>query len=264
MKYIFFLITLILINGLFAQEFSFEPGQEVYTYGDRTKLRAGADVGSEVLTLLPIGSSVEVLMALEETYPYNGFETPWYKVRFKGQEGYIVGGLLTKVRLEHAGQVFLVSAKQSEGEFSLLIRALKESGGYLETAFTGDYYPGQYRTYDVSDGKGLAGVKNILHVHRYGESCGDGGGYQVLFFDGQALFHVMTVSNFADIGSSEETLLIFPSQHDKGSDVVLMEVESREEEVTEDFDIVADGEVTICTRTRFLRWNGKELLGNKP
>jgi len=263
MKQALFFACIFLLNGLFAQEFLFKPGQEVFTFGDRVKLRSGADVGSEVLTLLPIGTSVEVLEKMEATYPYNGFETPWYKVQSQGKTGYIVGGLLTKHQVEHEGQVFLLSAKRSESDFFLLVRALFEEGSYTEISFSGNYYPGELRKHRLSDGLGLTGVQNVLYINRFGESCGDGGGYQVVFFDGKALFHVLSVQEFADIGSSQETSLIFPAHHDNGPDVVLMRISSSEEELTEEFEAVKDGAFTTCTTTRILRWNGKELLGKK-
>ncbi|SHG43869.1 SH3 domain-containing protein [Flagellimonas flava] len=234
-------------------ECDFQKGEQVYVFGNDVKLRAQPSTSSKVLELLKIGEWVEILEKTEFSWPYRGFESPFYKVKYDQATGYILGGLLSGKRKTLNGKhYYFALAKEGEQTF-MNVRHVK-NGTYHEKKV-------RLKHTDISikvlDDKGLPGLDGILYLDYLSEACGVESGGVYLFVQGGDISNMASLSRVAEAGvyyRSEQ--FIFP--FDKGGlpDKVLFKKEQGEV-----FD-----ETTNWTKTtveiRELSWVNGELVPN--
>ncbi len=192
----------------FDDHSGFEPGQIVYLFGDQVQLREGPNTDSKVLKTLPIGTHMVVLQQHVHSWRYKGMDHPFYKVDYKGTEGYVLGGLLAMEKKSINGVVHLFGRAKLGNEDHLLIRTVKPDGSFIEKSTrlgNGQFYLTELGT------KGLDNIEGILLVDYLAEACGvEGGGIYLFQHEGQ-LHQVARLSQVSDAGVyylSEE--FIFP------------------------------------------------------
>ena len=181
----------------FDAQCGFQPGQVVYLFGDQVQLRAAPTTNSKVLKTLPIGMHVVVLEAHENSWRYKGMDHPFYKVDYKGTEGYILGGLLAIDKKEIQGRTHLFGLASIADENYLLIRTLKDEGKFQEKQLQLSHSTFFLKDIGV---KGLPNLEGILLVDFVAEACGIEGGGVYLFQDAGSLHHVARLSQVADAG----------------------------------------------------------------
>ncbi|WP_343487892.1 SH3 domain-containing protein [Allomuricauda sp. d1] len=193
-------------------ECGFEPGEMVYLFGDDVKLRTAPTTESEVIKILNIGTELTVLEKTENSWPYRGIESNFYKVDYKGTTGYVLGGLLSLERKQLYGKTHLFGyAKNGELEY-LYIRTLKPDGSFGEKSVRLSHGNLALKT---MDNRGLNGVDGILYIDYLAEACGVEGGGIYLFQQDDELKQVARLSQVSEAGvfyHAEE--FIFP--HDQG------------------------------------------------
>lgn len=185
-----------------------ESGQIVYLFGDQVQLRESPDTNSKVLKTLPIGTHMVVLQQHVHSWRYKGMDHPFYKVDYKGTEGYVLGGLLAIEKKTINNVVHLFGRARTGDEDYLLIRTLHGNGSFTEksTRLVNNHF---YLT-DLGT-KGLADVEGILLVDYFAEACGVEGGAIYLFQHQGQLQQVARLSRVSDGGiyyKNEE--FIFP------------------------------------------------------
>lgn len=179
------------------EECSFEPGQIVYLFGDHVQLRTAPTTKAKVLKTLSIGTRLVVREKHENSWPYKGVDHHFYKVTFKGAEGYVLGGLiaLEKKTINHV--VHLFGRSKTGNEDHLLIRTLKDKGNFTEKSIrlgNGQFYLSALGT------KGLPNIDGILFVDYLAEACGAEGGGIYLFQQEGILHQVARLSQVSDAG----------------------------------------------------------------
>ncbi|UII78383.1 SH3 domain-containing protein [Flagellimonas sp. CMM7] len=203
--YITALTTLFTISLITAQngyncplgECDFEPGEQVYLFGNDVKLRAAPDVESEVLELLKIGEWVKIIEKTEFSWPYRGFDSPFYKVQYHDDvTGYVLAGLLSfEKKVLNNQNYFFAYSKEGKSIF-LNIRNIK-NGTYIEKKI-----PLVNTNIDIKvmDDKGIPDLDGILFVDYYAEACGMEGGGIYLFVQNDELTKVAALSQISDAG----------------------------------------------------------------
>lgn len=68
----------------------FENGDIAYLFGDNVRLRIAPTSESEIVAVLKIGKRLEVLEKSNVKTTFKGIESPWYKVKYKNEVGYIL------------------------------------------------------------------------------------------------------------------------------------------------------------------------------
>jgi len=191
---------------------SFKKGDTAYLFGDNVRLREAPSSESETLKLLKIGSTIEIIEKSNEKDFYKGIENYWYKVKYNGKEGYILGGLISNGLIEQADLRCLVSLEKTDRELYTSIRVFSNSGEYFENNSAYGIGGGDYFCIGLYDNKGLPEVNNILYLRHYGaDSCGSNEGGYYLFFDQKKLHKVLDVYSGGGEGSFTDESLIFPS-----------------------------------------------------
>ena len=226
-----FLILLLNFNLLLAQkinflyqEITFEPGVSLFVFGNNTKLRQSPATDSEVIELLKIGESIEILANTENTFLFNGFESPWYKIKHGDNIGYVVGGLLANTAIMADGQQFLFNFKRAENQDYLLTRAIQPNHEYVELITELSHLN---ISVEAMGDKGLSDIKNVIYLNYWSESCGMEGGGHYLFYDGKNLHDAMHLKHIGDGGIYyiiEE--LIFPDDTTGIDDRLIYTMES--------------------------------------
>lgn len=90
------IIILFVVTGLAA----FAQNEPVYLNSmaaNGINIRSQVSANSRVLTKVPFGKRVEVLEDTEQQLQLGWVTSNWYKVRFRGREGYVFGGYLSKL-----------------------------------------------------------------------------------------------------------------------------------------------------------------------
>ena len=177
---------------------SFEPGQIVYLFGDQVQLREAPTIESKVLKTLPIGMHLVVQEMNENSWRYKGVDHHYYKVDYKGTEGYILGGLFALEKKTIDNVVHLFGRSKTGNEDYLLIRTLKEDGGFTEKSTklgNGQFYLTHLGT------KGVPNIDGILLVDYVAEACGVEGGGIYLFQQEGKLHQVAQLSQVSDAGA---------------------------------------------------------------
>ena len=233
------------------EECGFEPGQIVYLFGDHVQLREAPTTESKVLKTLPIGMHLVVQEKHENSWRYKGIDHHYYKVDYKGIDGYVLGGLLALDKKTINEVTHLFGRAKTSDEDYLLIRTLKEDGSFKEKSIrlaNGQFYLSQLGP------KGLDHVDGILHVDYLAEACGiEGGGIYLFQQEGQ-LHQVARLSQVSDAGSYyfwEE--FIFPE--DKGGKIGKI---IYKKEIGEYFDEVANWKKSSI-ETKELVWTDTNL-----
>lgn len=226
-KIVIFLL-IVFINLGYSQDLKyleynkeFEVNQLVYLFGDNVKLRKSASTDSEIITLLKIGEPLKIIEKSTESFIYNGIDSPWYKVEYNKQQGYIVGGLISITEKKNEDVRFLFGFEIENSKLYILTRVLTNtSSEYLEnkSEFKGDNYLFVIHLYD---NKGVEGINNILFINYIPESCGANSGGYYLFLDDDGLYKVLDLSSNADIGFWESEILIFPNDPNGEKDKII-------------------------------------------
>ncbi len=253
------IILLFVTSFMFGQDIKyhnpysdFNNGEYYYLFGDNVKFRNLPDLKSEVLELLKIGTEVKILKKSGETIKYNGIESPFYKVKYKNQVGYILGGLISLEKKEVGSSKFFFVYKKDREQYSLITRHLNQQLQIKETIV-------ELTTNDLSielhNNKGIDGVSHILFINYLAEACGiDGGG--IYFFQVKdELKKVFEISQISDAGVywlSED--LIFPEDKNgiKGKIVYQKEVGSYKDETTNWME--------VKKISRELQWKDGQIL----
>ena len=147
----------------------FKRGQEYALFGDDVKFRKAPDVGSKVIDLLKIGTELEIVEKTDKTVLYNGIDSYFYKVKYKGDTGYVLGGLISYEKKERASITYLFAYRKKEFSYDVLIRTLYPDGQFTEIETT--LGPTNFSV-ELYDNKGISGVNSILHIDNRLEVCG--------------------------------------------------------------------------------------------
>jgi len=229
----------------------FEPGQIVYLFGDQVQLREAPTTESKVLKTLPIGMHLVVQEKHENSWRYKGVDHHFYKVDYKGAEGYVLGGLLALDKKTINDVVHLFGRSKTGNEDYLLIRTLKEDGSFTEKSTK--LGNGQFYLSDLGT-KGLPNIEGIVYVDYLAEACGVEGGGIYLFQQKGALHQVARLSQVSDAGAYyfwEE--FIFPEdEHGVAGKI------RYKKEMGEFFDEAANWKKT-SVETKELVWTNQRL-----
>ncbi|MEM8999883.1 MAG: SH3 domain-containing protein [Bacteroidota bacterium] len=257
-----YLIMLLTLPSINAQETTYhclwencgyQPGEKVYVFGNDVKLRTAPNTDSTVLQLLKIGEWVEILEITAASWPYQGFDSPFYKVRYDDMTGYIIGGLLALERKTLNGEnYFFAYAKEGEHIF-LNIRKVA-NGLYSEYQVALANTTFGIETYDD---KGLNGLDGILFIDYYAEACGSNGGGIYFFVQNDELLKVAQLTEASDSGLywyAEK--FIFPNDEGGIPKKILYKKEKGEVYDEDSNWIVSSSE------TRELRWIDGKLSPN--
>ncbi|UWX54880.1 SH3 domain-containing protein [Maribacter litopenaei] len=145
----------------------FEPGQTVYLFGDQVQLREAPTTNSKVLKTLSIGSPLVIQEKHENSWRYKGIDHHFYKVSYKGKDGYILGGLIALEKKTIQDVVHLFGRSKTGNEDYLLIRSLKDDGSFTEKSTrlaNSQFY------LSAPGNKGLPNIEGILFVNYLGRS----------------------------------------------------------------------------------------------
>lgn len=185
----------------------FEPGEQVYVFGNNVKLRSAPKMESEVLEFLKIGEWVQIIEKTEFSWPYNGYDSPFYKVKYDDVTGYILGGLLSIEKKNlNAMDYFFTFSKEGNRDF-LNIRNVV-GGKYVEQKIPLSH---TNVTFHTIGNRGIPNLDGILYVDYIAESCNVEAGGIYLFAQNNELTKVAALSQISDAGVfyySEE--FIFP------------------------------------------------------
>ncbi|MEL6485325.1 MAG: SH3 domain-containing protein, partial [Bacteroidota bacterium] len=168
----------------------------VFVFGDNVKLRSAPKTESEVLELLKIGEWVEIIEKTEFSWPYRGFDSPFYKVKYDTTVGYILGGLLSLEKKSINGKPYFFAYSKNEDQVFLNIRALN-MGKYTEEQIALANAGFHIKT---MKGKGVPGLDTILVVDYMAEACGMEGGEVYFFWNEDRLVKVANLSQMFEAG----------------------------------------------------------------
>jgi Bacterial SH3 domain. len=254
--------TLFVLTINFAQEkmhcppseCAFQPGDQAYAFGHKIKLRAEPNTSSAVLEELKIGEWVKILEKTPFSWPYKGFDSPFYKVNYNGMTGYILGGLLSMERKTVAGQHYFFTYSQ-EGETTFLNIRTVVHGSYMEKKVP---LRNPHFTINTLGSKGVPNLDGILYVDYQANASNldDGGIY--LFLNHFNLCDAVAISEVVDQGSSNylSERLIFPDDSDGIPNKVLYKMEKGE-----NLDLATEWRQTSM-ESRILTWADGTLSPN--
>jgi len=199
------LTTLFTLHFTYAQnnyhcpqeECSFRPGQQVYVFGNDVKLRTAPSAESKVLELLKIGEWVEIVEKTNFSWPYKGFDSPFYKVKYDdGITGYILGGLLSLERKTLNGTNYYFAYAKEGNRIFLNIRNVVD-GKYNERKLSLSNPQFDLKTFNA---KGIANLDGMLYVDYLSEACGEDGGGIYLFVQNGELKDTAALSQVSNAG----------------------------------------------------------------
>lgn len=174
----------------------FEPGEQVYVFGNNVKLRSAPKIESEVLEFLKIGEWVQIVEKTEFSWPYKGYDSPFYKVKYDDVTGYILGGLLAIEKKNlNAMDYFFAFSKEGNHNF-LNIRNVVE-GSYLEQKVPLSHT--NIAIHTIGD-RGIPNLDGILFVDYIADACGIESGGIYLFAHSNELTKVAELSEISDAG----------------------------------------------------------------
>jgi uncharacterized protein YgiM (DUF1202 family) len=234
----------------------FESGKEVYLFGDQVKLRSKPSTDSEVLKTLRIGEPVVISKKEAITKKYKGIESPWYEVRYHGQTGYILGGLLSLEKLEIQGDTFLFSFSVQDDTNYLHIRSIQTDIPYKEVQTK--LYTSWFSLKLFND-RGVDGVHSIVLIDYLSESCGeDGGGTYIFNTDDNGLVKAFDYSDIGDAGIFYyDEVYTFPNDPNgvKGKILYHSVTESRIDDDSDEMKIEKESQVFL--------WRNNKLVPQK-
>lgn len=193
------------ISPLFGPNFTFEPGDSSWIFGQEVRLRSEPRTSASVIQKLQMGQPVVVVEKTIETSAFEGLEWHWYKVKTGRNTGYVLGGLLSFMRLPTPFGQYVMTLKSDSQFLYLKTRFLDSNGPILEsidTLKTPEFYA------SVSNGRGLNQINSLLQIEYLAEACGvDGGGFWLAHCSNR-LFKVLEVVKIgdADVFSWVETI----------------------------------------------------------
>lgn len=234
-------------------ECEFQPGDQAYAFGHKIKLRTEPNTTSLVLEELKIGEWVKILEKTPFSWPYKGFDSPFYKVKYNGMTGYILGGLLSLDRKTVAGQnYFFTYSREGENTF-LNIRTLVH-GSYMEKKVS---LKNPHFSIRILGDKGVPNLDGILYIDYLADASNDEDGGIYLFLNHFNLCQAIELSQITDAGvyyHSEK--FIFPD--DKGGipNKVLYKMEKGK-----NLDVATQW-LQTSVETRILTWTDGTLSPN--
>ncbi|MAU26926.1 MAG: hypothetical protein CMH48_06860 [Muricauda sp.] len=230
----------------------FAPGEVVYLFGDDVKLRSQPTTESGVIKILDIGTELTVLEKTENSWPYRGIESPFYKVDYKGTTGYVLGGLISLEKKELNGSTYLFGYSRSGDLEYLNIRSPKPDGSFTENtlrlAHSGITIQGH-------GNKGLTGVDGILYINYRAEACGMQGGGIYCFQEGHRLIPAARLTQISEAGVFYRwETFVFPTDQEGVAGKILFKKEQGE-------NLDDDSKwYKITTETRELVWANGRLV----
>lgn len=254
------LTFLCFINPFFAQEeytclefeCVFDPGEQVYVFGNDVKLRTTPDTGSETLALLKIGEWVKIIEKTDSTWPYHGFDSPFYKVKYNDMTGYILGGLLSLERKTINGTNYFITHSREGEKIYLHIRSLyfgsvREEKVLLKNANI------SIKTYD---NRGIQNLDGILYIDYHPEFDGDESGGIYLFAYEGSLSKYELSQYHDELASHYFEKFIFPDEEGGIPEKIIFKKERA-------FSYIKDYEwVRTNTETWILYWDSGALTPN--
>ncbi|MDW5290873.1 SH3 domain-containing protein [Formosa sp. PL04] len=236
----------------FSTNTEFDKGEIAFMFGNDVKLREQPNTESDVLSLLRIGEQIEILEKSDATMEFDGMESPWYKIKTKDKEGYVLGSLISLDRVFDKNLVYLISLKKDDSRLFLKTRVLEPNLEFKENI--SELSTWQF-SIKASGNKGIENIKSIFEIDYLAEACGVDGGGMYLFYDGNELIKAIDYTQVSDAGlywfMEEYT---FPNDEDGVKGKIIYKSDSGE---TKEYDT----EWTESTVTRrLLEWNGKEIF----
>jgi Bacterial SH3 domain len=251
----------------------FVVGNKYFTFVSDANLRDKPSTQSNVLTTLPIGTHVEILVRDEATYSQRGVTLPWVKIKVltsdkREQEGYLWGGFLALASIQtpmneytpNAGVQYLTGVSaydQAQHEISVQVRIAKEGKELSKCEFktNGDlsYYPEFSVAFEP-----FQKVKAVLSVNYYYPACGYPSGDNLLFWqENNLLTKVLETSSVSDAGVfyAAETYIL-PTQRGGIGDHVLVTRDVSEYEEKGDDYVRTKQELGLV----LYKWNGGKLV----
>lgn len=244
MRTLLLFVLLSLANAGFAQDdavnyvegnnkyHTFEVGDKRYLLADNVNVRATASSKAAIVTNLPIGTAIEITEVSDEKLRLSGFKINWYKVSFKSKdratEGYVWGGLISEGTIACANDPsvqFLYGVaslrKNKEGDYptqklTLQLRACKNNKELSKIKIENETEIEMFHYIKNYGNKGLDKIKDIIELGESQSVCAGYNGYNMVFWDGQKLTYVTTLTPGGDGGYYSSDDLIFPS--DKGGE----------------------------------------------
>ncbi|MDC1162090.1 SH3 domain-containing protein [Tenacibaculum sp.] len=218
MNKLIFIISTLFSLSIFAQECKylgldkeFENGDVAYIFGDNVRLRTSPSSESETLKLLKIASKITILEKTNNKNNFKGIQTPWYKIKYNDQTGYILGGLISLTQIKKNNIKCLVNLEKINSELYITVRVIpKFHSTYLENK---SLHLGDNNGFCLKlfDNKGLKEVSNIISINYLPESCGANSGGYYIFFDNKKLYKTVDLTSRGDIGIWESENLYFPN-----------------------------------------------------
>jgi len=217
MNKLLLILLLLFSNAINAQnceylgiDKEFESGDIVYLFGNNVRLRKAPSSKSESLKTLKIGSRIEIVEKTDKKNYFKKIESPWYKVKYKNEIGYVLGGLISLTKVKNNTLNCFVSLEKTDTKLYIVTRVLSDD--------TTTYFENKSEFLEDNNGfclklfdnKGLHGISNIIYINYIPESCGANSGGYYLFFDNKKLHKVIELTSGNDIGLWESEKLYFP------------------------------------------------------
>ncbi len=261
---IFIALFLFLMQFSFGQEtekvFSiYEPikkGEKVYVFDEICSLKAQANLSSKTLIEIPLGEAIILENDFLIKDSLRATESPFIKVRFRGNTGYVRSSSLAFEKLVYAKEKtsFLFQLNSPKDTIhGITIKEVYANKTVLNEVK--EPLPAEsFRIY-LSDNKGLTDVEKLLIIDFYAEACGMNGGiaYYSWLPSKLALIANLLAVFDADVYAKEEKL-IFPAD-EGGKDGTVLFYSETNELVDEATDWINK---TVVTRT--YHWKDGALL----
>ena len=229
----------------------FQVGEQVFVFGDNVKLRSAPRIESEVLELLKIGEWVKIIEKTEFSWPYKGYDSPFYKVKYDTVEGYILGGLLAVEKKTIAGNTYFFAFSKERERPHLNIRHVIQ-GKYAEQRVPLAHTHLSIRSIG---NKGLYDLDDILYIDYAPKVSGSEAGGIYFFIQGHNLYKIGQLSEISDSDRFHQfETFIFPNDENGIPETILLKKEKRE---------VLDMEsewVQTSSETRKLLWIDGKLM----
>jgi hypothetical protein len=227
-------------------------GEKYYLFGNDVKFREQPNLESGIIEFIKIGAEITVLEKSEQKLKYNGIESPFYKIDYKGKVGYVLGGLISLEKRNFNGFTYLFTYKKIENKYLISIRSLNKDLEVIEansTLMTSDF------SINIYNNKGLDDIENILYVNYLAEACGIDGGGIYFFRTKERLIKSFEVCQVSDAGIYWlEERLIFPNDKNgvKGKIVYQKDTGTHEDEET--------NWIEIKKTSREVQWINGEVI----
>ena len=244
-----------------------DPGfysNHVYTWVNNATLRKEPNRNATAMGTLPIGSVCELIKQGKDTVEIAGISSPWYYIKSNSNEGWIWGGLLTKmcvgsnvdseVKFLMGYQLYEDVGEQGVKQTFVQIRAVKNQKELSSVSF-----PLLEPTWGMQNmgSKGLKDIQDIIAVAQSGESCGHFYGNAYVLWDGIRLMDPLVIGGVPDGDFGIWDSPIFPSDMEGLPNVLIIDSEdylSNESSDGESYGYVAE---RIAKRSFTLWENGK-------